>query len=173
MCSSGDDDERFLSYAPTQLESRRELLVSDKEKEIVSHFHEEDDVYGDSCTVGSTSKSSSDWRSSINYRDNNSGTDQDPNFSSSSRRSCPKWESYTVFHKYDEEMKLLDRISAQKLSETGYLYFTLLLLLVPTLIKVYTIVYLLLLFLFSLFYYCHQSSLLRTICFPSLFRKAN
>lgn len=118
VCSSGDDDERFLSYAPTQLESRRELLVSDKEKEIVSHFHEEDDVYGDSCTVGSTSKSSSDWRSSINYRDNNSGTDQDPNFSSSSRRSCPKWESYTVFHKYDEEMKLLDRISAQKLSET-------------------------------------------------------
>ncbi|KAK9926289.1 hypothetical protein M0R45_023527 [Rubus argutus] len=42
---------------------------------------------------------------------------EDP-FSSSSRRSCPKWESYTVFQKYDEEMMYLDRISAQKLHET-------------------------------------------------------
>ncbi|TYH03316.1 hypothetical protein ES288_A09G209600v1 [Gossypium darwinii] len=71
-------------------------------------------IYGDSYTIGSTSKSSSEWRSSINCRD--SGT-EDP-FSSSSRRSCPKWESYTVFQKYDEEMMFLDRISAQKLQET-------------------------------------------------------
>lgn len=75
-----------------------------------------EEIFGDSCTVGSTSKSSSEWRSStINYR--NSST-EDP-FSSSSRRSCPKWESYTVFQKYDEEMTFLDRISAQKLDETG------------------------------------------------------
>ncbi|EPS63671.1 hypothetical protein M569_11114, partial [Genlisea aurea] len=72
-----------------------------------------DHGFGDSFTYGSTSKDSSDWRSSINLRD--SGTD-DP-FSSSSRRSCPKWESYTVFHKYDEEMLFLDRITAQKLQE--------------------------------------------------------
>ncbi|KAI3922400.1 hypothetical protein MKX01_006089 [Papaver californicum] len=71
--------------------------------------------FGDSVTEGSTSKSSSEWRNSINYRD--SGTGDDP-FSSSSRRSCPTWESYTVFRKYDEEMLFLDRISAQKLSET-------------------------------------------------------
>nr|GLL35838.1 uncharacterized protein LOC109159598 isoform X4 [Ipomoea trifida] len=73
---------------------------------------ENDEIFGDSCTVGSTSKSSSEWRSSIK----DSCTD-DP-FSSSSRRSCPKWESYTVFQKYDEEMLFLDRISAQKLHET-------------------------------------------------------
>ncbi|XP_038901240.1 uncharacterized protein LOC120088168 [Benincasa hispida] len=76
---------------------------------------EEEEIFGDSCTVGSTSKSSSEWRSSINCRDS-SGT-EDP-FSSSSRRSCPKWESYTVFQKYDEEMMFLDRITAQKLHET-------------------------------------------------------
>ncbi|XP_047333088.1 uncharacterized protein LOC124936618 [Impatiens glandulifera] len=38
--------------------------------------------------------------------------------SSSSRRSCPKWESYAMFKKYDEEMLLLDKISAQKLHQT-------------------------------------------------------
>ncbi|KAK2984968.1 hypothetical protein RJ640_003702 [Escallonia rubra] len=97
-------DENFLSFAPTKLETKM-LQVQEKDNE---------EVFGDSCTVGSTSKSSSEWRSSINYRD--SGT-EDP-FSSSSRRSCPKWESYTVFQKYDEEMLFLDRISAQKLSET-------------------------------------------------------
>ncbi|KAK3018784.1 hypothetical protein RJ639_003321 [Escallonia herrerae] len=97
-------DENFLSFAPTKLETMK-LQVQEKDNE---------EVFGDSCTVGSTSKSSSEWRSSINYRD--SGT-EDP-FSSSSRRSCPKWESYTVFQKYDEEMLFLDRISAQKLSET-------------------------------------------------------
>ncbi|OVA02954.1 Ribosomal protein L34Ae [Macleaya cordata] len=73
-----------------------------------------EEIFGDSCTEGSTSKSSSEWRNSINYRD--SGT-EDP-FSSSSRRSCPTWESYAVFRKYDEEMLFFDRISAQKLSET-------------------------------------------------------
>ncbi|KAL2321196.1 hypothetical protein Fmac_030165 [Flemingia macrophylla] len=96
-------DDRFFVIAPTQLESKK-LIVEEKDDE---------EIYGDSTTVGSTSKSSSDWRSSINCRD--SGTD-DP-FSSSSRRSCPKWESYTVFQKYDEEMSFLDRISAQKLHE--------------------------------------------------------
>ncbi|TKY44713.1 structural constituent of ribosome [Spatholobus suberectus] len=97
-------DGRFFVYAPTQLKSKK-LIVEEKDDE---------EIFGDSCTVGSTSKSSSEWRSSINCRD--SGT-EDP-FSSSSRRSCPKWESYTVFQKYDEEMSFLDRISAQKLHET-------------------------------------------------------
>ena len=100
-------DENFLVFAPSKRESKKLLQPEGKDEE---------DIFGDSCTVGSTSKSSSEWRSSnINYRD--SGTD-DP-FSSSSRRSCPKWESYTVFQKYDEEMLFLDRISAQKLHETG------------------------------------------------------
>ncbi|KAE9586051.1 hypothetical protein Lal_00010038 [Lupinus albus] len=97
-------DERFFVSEPTHLESKK-LIIEEKDDE---------EIYGDSCTVGSTSKSSSEWRSSINCRD--SGT-EDP-FSSSSRRSCPKWESYTVFQKYDEEMSFLDRLSAQKLHET-------------------------------------------------------
>ncbi|XP_061344932.1 uncharacterized protein LOC133290826 [Gastrolobium bilobum] len=53
------------------------------------------------------SNSSSEWRDSEN----------EDAFSSSSRRSCPKWESYTLFQKYDEEMEFLDRIGAQKLHE--------------------------------------------------------
>lgn len=84
-------------------------------RKLVAQEKDDEEIFGDSCTVGSTSKSSSEWRSSIYCRD--SGT-EDP-FSSSSRRSCPKWESYTVFQKYDEEMMFLDRISAQKLHETG------------------------------------------------------
>ena len=93
--------------------------VNENEKYLVfaaTKMDEKEEIFGDSCTVGSTSKSSSEWRSSINCRD--SGTD-DP-FSSSSRRSCPKWESYTVFQKYDEEMMFLHRITAQKLRETGH-----------------------------------------------------
>ncbi|KAF5730365.1 hypothetical protein HS088_TW20G00738 [Tripterygium wilfordii] len=102
--SNFSEDGNFLDYAPNQLESRKLKAIEKNDEEI----------FGDSCTNGSTSKSSSEWRSSINCRD--SGT-EDP-FSSSSRRSCPKWESYTVFQKYDEEMMFLDRISAQKLHET-------------------------------------------------------
>ncbi|MBA0583720.1 uncharacterized protein LOC105791105 [Gossypium raimondii] len=97
--------DKYFVIGPKKLESTK-LLVHDKDTD--------EEIYGDSCTVGSTSKSSSEWRSSINCRD--SGTD-DP-FSSSSRRSCPKWESYTVFQKYDEEMMFLHRVSAQKLQET-------------------------------------------------------
>ena len=96
-------DERFFVLGPTQLETKKHIVEEKYDEEI----------FGDSCTVGSTSKSSSEWRSSIK----DSGT-EDP-FSSSSRRSCPKWESYTVFQKYDEEMSFLGRISAQKLHETG------------------------------------------------------
>lgn len=93
-------------------------LMQEENKNRLLHIEENcreenDEIFGDSCTVGSTSKSSSEWRSSIK----DSCTD-DP-FSSSSRRSCPKWESYTVFQKYDEEMLFLDRITAQKLHETG------------------------------------------------------
>ncbi|CAN1267056.1 hypothetical protein LINPERPRIM_LOCUS12735 [Linum perenne] len=96
-------DEKFLVFEPTQLDSRK----------YPHQAEEREEIFGDSCTVGSTSKSSTEWRSSIK----DSGTDQDP-FSGSSRRSCPKWESYTVFQKYDEEMIFLNRISAQKLHET-------------------------------------------------------
>ncbi|KVI04501.1 Protein of unknown function DUF1666 [Cynara cardunculus var. scolymus] len=95
--------DKFLNLASLNPVTKRfELEEKDKEE-----------IFGDTNTVGSTSKSSSEWRSSINCRD----PSYDP-FSSSSRRSCPKWESYTVFQKYDEEMLFLDRISAQKLQET-------------------------------------------------------
>ncbi|KAE8675598.1 Checkpoint serine/threonine-protein kinase BUB1, putative isoform 2 [Hibiscus syriacus] len=93
-------NDKYFGIGPTKSESNK-LLV-----------HEE--IYGDSCTTASTSKSSSEWRSSITCRDS---TTDDP-FSSSSRRSCPKWESYTVFQKYDEEMMFLHRLIAQKLQET-------------------------------------------------------
>lgn len=96
------EDEKFFIFAPPKSE-RKKSIVQEKE----------DEIFGDSCTAGSTSKSSSEWRSSVNYT-------EDP-LSSSSRRSCPKWESYTMFQKYDEEMMFLDRISAQKLHETGIL----------------------------------------------------
>lgn len=96
-------EDKYLVFQVPQVETKK-FKGNERDNE---HFC-------DSCTVGSTSKSSSEWRSSINFRD--SGTD-DP-FSSSSRRSCLKWESYTLFQKYDEEMLFLDRISAQKLHET-------------------------------------------------------
>ncbi|KAK7369981.1 hypothetical protein VNO80_12030 [Phaseolus coccineus] len=82
-------DERFFVFASTQLQSKK-LMVEEKDDE------------------------SSKWKSSINCRD----SETEDAFSSSSRRSCPKWESYTLFQKYDEEMAILDRISAQKLHET-------------------------------------------------------
>ncbi|XP_075480555.1 uncharacterized protein LOC142521215 isoform X2 [Primulina tabacum] len=96
-------EENFLVFQPSKSEGKKLVQEND-----------EGEIFGDTFTIGSTSKDSSEWRSSINCRD--SCTD-DP-FSSSSRRSCPKWESYTLFQKYDEEMLFLDRISAQKLHET-------------------------------------------------------
>ncbi|CAA0833555.1 Protein of unknown function (DUF1666 [Striga hermonthica] len=78
----------------------KELLLPQDKKE-------ENEIFEDTFTLGSTSRDSSEWRSSMN---------DDP-FSSSSRRSCPKWESYTLFQKYDEEMLFLDRITVQKLQE--------------------------------------------------------
>lgn len=99
--------ENYLVSAPSNLESKKFQVLSGKN--VI-----EEEIYGDTYTIGSTSKDSSEWRSSINCRDAGS---EDP-FSSSSRRSCPKWESYTVFQKYDEEMLFLDRISVQKLHET-------------------------------------------------------
>ncbi|XP_010539999.1 PREDICTED: uncharacterized protein LOC104813903 [Tarenaya hassleriana] len=92
-------DEKFIVFGHSSEIQCEEFLARGAEEEI----------FGDSCTNGSTSKSSSEWRSSVK-------TD-DP-FSSSSRRSCPKWESYAVFQKYDEEMTFLARISTQKLQET-------------------------------------------------------
>ncbi|KAH6807705.1 DNA ligase [Perilla frutescens var. frutescens] len=106
------EEENFLVYQPgASISSQGKKLVREVEEE--EEEKDEREMFGDTL---STSKDSSEWRSSINC-----GT-EDP-FSSSSRRSCPKWESYTVFQKYDEEMLFLDRITAQKLSETGtYIY---------------------------------------------------
>ncbi|KAI3938316.1 hypothetical protein MKW98_015215 [Papaver atlanticum] len=104
------EDGKFFVLQPKKIQKN---VVEDDMFEDT--FSKKNDMFGDSVTEGSTSKSSSEWRNSVNYRD--SGTGDDP-FSTSSRRSCPTWESYTVFRKYDEEMLFLDRISAQKLSET-------------------------------------------------------
>ncbi|KAL1363629.1 hypothetical protein HN51_011836 [Arachis hypogaea] len=105
-------DDRFFIFDPTHQFQNKKLTVEDK-------HHDDDDDDGDSCIDGSSStpRVSSEWRSSIHFKD----SETEEALSSSSRRSCPKWESYTLFQKYDEEMSLLDRISAQKLEETEYL----------------------------------------------------
>ncbi|KAG7023233.1 hypothetical protein SDJN02_14258, partial [Cucurbita argyrosperma subsp. argyrosperma] len=106
-----EDDQMQKELIDSEQLGRKILVEDDKRRDENGNYL----VFRDSCTIGSTSKSSSEWRSSINGRDH-SGT-EDP-LSSSSRRSCPKWESFTVFQKYDEEMMFLDRITAQKLHET-------------------------------------------------------
>ncbi|KAG9448940.1 hypothetical protein H6P81_008905 [Aristolochia fimbriata] len=85
--------------------------------DVARFFIKEEDgeeIRADSFTGGSTSNSSRDWRSSTIFRD----SETDDPFSSSSRRSASHWETYTVYRKYDEEMMFLDRVSAQKLTET-------------------------------------------------------
>ncbi|PWA42562.1 hypothetical protein CTI12_AA543480 [Artemisia annua] len=116
-----DDDKINEKYRETGKKIESKLTQVEKFPNIATlnskrfelEENDKEEIFGDTNTVGSTSKSSSEWRSSINCRD----PSYDP-FSSSSRRSCPKWESYTVFQKYDEEMLFLDRISVQKLQET-------------------------------------------------------
>ncbi|XP_023643538.1 uncharacterized protein LOC17896590 isoform X1 [Capsella rubella] len=105
VSNGGIKDDEEIQPAPgfDMSEIKAEELEEEEEEK------ERGEIFGESCTNGSTSKSSSEWRNSVK-------TD-DP-FSTSSRRSCPKWESYTVFQKYDEEMTFLTRISAQKLHET-------------------------------------------------------
>ncbi|CAN7054384.1 unnamed protein product [Brassica rapa subsp. trilocularis] len=105
--SNGGIKNDVVEIHPSMGFATREI----KTEEVLEEEEEEErgKIFGESCTNGSTSKSSSEWRNSLK-------TD-DP-FSSSSRRSCPKWESYTVFQKYDEEMTFLNRISAQKLQES-------------------------------------------------------
>ncbi|KAJ3694417.1 hypothetical protein LUZ60_009897 [Juncus effusus] len=67
-----------------------------------------------SLTGESTSKSSIEWRSSLITKD----SETEYPFSSSSRRSSSRWESYALFRKYDEEMLYFHRISSEKLTET-------------------------------------------------------
>ncbi|KAL6848247.1 hypothetical protein ACP4OV_022375 [Aristida adscensionis] len=82
---------------------------------------EEERGEGDSSRFGastltseSTSKSSVEWRSSTVTKD----SETEYPFSSSSRRSSSRWESYTLFRKYDEDMVYFHRVGAQKLTET-------------------------------------------------------
>ncbi|GER52348.1 hypothetical protein STAS_29791 [Striga asiatica] len=92
-------DECSMVFQQPMSRGKELLLPQDKK--------EEKEIFEDTFTLGSTSRDSSEWRSSMN---------DDP-FSSSSRRSCTKWESCTLFQKYDEEMLFLDRITIQKLQE--------------------------------------------------------
>ncbi|KAI4331505.1 hypothetical protein MLD38_029690 [Melastoma candidum] len=100
------ENGRKYGFKPSMAEETKKFGMLQRNGKV-----DVEEIYGESCMVRSTSKSSSKWRSSITC-----GTDEP--FSFSSRRSCPKWESYTLFQKYDEEMMFLDRISAQKLYET-------------------------------------------------------
>lgn len=86
---------------------------SDSKRFKLDEIHGESDCnYGDSSITGE----SSSWRSSTIFRD----SETEYPFSSSSRRSSSLWESYTMFRKYDEEMLFFDKITAQKLHETGH-----------------------------------------------------
>lgn len=91
------------------------LDVNKTEQFDSKKFKLEEHTFGASLTSESTSKSSMEWRSSAIFSDS---VTECP-FSSSSRRSSSRWETYTLFRKYDEEMMFFDRISAQKLTETG------------------------------------------------------
>lgn len=85
--------------------------------------NDDKDKNGDSSRFGgastltseSTSKSSVEWQSSTVTKD----SETEYPFSSSSRRSSARWESYTLFRKYDEDMVYFHRVGAQKLTETG------------------------------------------------------
>jgi len=96
--TSHSRDERFFVFASKQLNSKK--LIVDEEKD-----DDDDFVY-----------SSSECRSSTHCRE----SETEDEFSTSSRRSCPKWESYTLFQGYDEDNAFLERISARnKRHETG------------------------------------------------------
>ncbi|OEL23268.1 hypothetical protein BAE44_0015711 [Dichanthelium oligosanthes] len=84
-------------------------------------LQDDKDRNGDSSRFGastltseSTSKSSVEWQSSTVTKD----SETEYPFSSSSRRSSARWESYTLFRKYDEDMVYFHRVGAQKLTET-------------------------------------------------------
>ncbi|KAF9625576.1 hypothetical protein IFM89_024349 [Coptis chinensis] len=114
--NKGDDNNNNNNTMRPSISEDGKFLILEAEK-LQSKAKGEEEIIGDIFTDGSTSKSSSEWRSSLNYRD--SGT-EDP-FSSSSRRSCQNWESYAVYRKYDEEMMFFDRYSTQRLSEADSL----------------------------------------------------
>ncbi|XP_010916376.2 uncharacterized protein [Elaeis guineensis] len=81
------------------------------------NFRLEEIHHGNENSGESTSKSSIEWRSSAILRD----SETEYPFSSSSWRSSSNWESYALFHKYDEEMMFFDRISSRKLRESELL----------------------------------------------------
>ncbi|RRT37341.1 hypothetical protein B296_00029562 [Ensete ventricosum] len=95
---------------------KQKLLIVAQTHPESKKFQLEEHTSGGSLTSESTSKSSMEWRSSTNFRD----SETECPFSSSSRRSSSNWETYSWFRKYDEDMTFFDRISAQKLTETGH-----------------------------------------------------
>ncbi|KAJ8622878.1 hypothetical protein MRB53_031407 [Persea americana] len=101
--NTSSQDEGFVVINPRPQNTKSKVHEDESEEILVGSF-----------AGGSTSHSSYEWRSSTNYR----GSETEDPFSSSSRRSSSRWENYTMFKKYDEEMMFFDRISAQKLTET-------------------------------------------------------
>ncbi|KAK6148656.1 hypothetical protein DH2020_019568 [Rehmannia glutinosa] len=74
-------DENFLVFRPTISEGKK--LVQEKD--------DEGEIFGDTFTIGSTSKDSSEWRSSINCRDSESLR---------SIKACPRSISERIVHKF-------------------------------------------------------------------------
>lgn len=111
----GDDVKLFVNSRA--LADTKKLLLEGAMagKGGVQREREEESRLGASTlTSESTSKSSVEWRSSTVTKD----SETEYPFSSSSRRSSSRWESYALFRKYDEDMVYFHRIGAQKLTET-------------------------------------------------------
>lgn len=112
----GDDVKLFVNSRA--LADTKKLLLEGAMagKGGVQREREEESRLGASTlTSESTSKSSVEWRSSTVTKD----SETEYPFSSSSRRSSSRWESYALFRKYDEDMVYFHRVGAQKLTETG------------------------------------------------------
>lgn len=111
----GDDVKLFVNSRA--LADTKKLLLEGAMagKGGVQREREEESRLGASTlTSESTSKSSVEWRSSTVTKD----SETEYPFSSSSRRSSSRWESYALFRKYDEDMVYFHRVGAQKLTET-------------------------------------------------------
>ncbi|WOL02843.1 hypothetical protein Cni_G11562 [Canna indica] len=113
-CDSNESKEEMAVAVFSENEKR--LTVVDQARCDSKELEQEDvnEALGGSVT-GESSKSSAEWRNCTISR----SSDTECPLSSSSRRSSSNWETYSLFRKYDEEMMFFDRISAQKLVETG------------------------------------------------------
>lgn len=104
-----DDDE----------EEEEEIVIVDQPqcKSRILELEEDSKITMEGGPKSSKSSMEVEWRNSTVSRDSDLECLLS---SSSSRRSSSNWETYSIFRKYDQEMMFFDRISEQKLAETGH-----------------------------------------------------